>query len=131
MTYINGYIDRCIDVILEQHALEKINLLGICQGGAFSLCYTALHQHKVKNLITTVTPVDFHTENDLLSHMVRKIDIDQVVDTIGNIPGEMLNWIFLTLKPYTLMGQKYVDLVNILDDKEKSREFYADGKMDL
>ena len=121
--YINGYIDRCVDVIRDEHELKKINLLGICQGGCFSLCYTALHQDKVKNLVTTVTPVDFHTKNDLLSHMVQDIDIDQVVDTMGNIPGEMLNWTFLTLKPYSLMGQKYVDLVDILDDKQKAMNF--------
>lgn len=121
--YINGYIDRCVDFIREASNQEKINLLGICQGGCFSLCYTALHQDKVKNLVTTVTPVDFHTRHDLLSHMVQQIDIDQVVDTMGNIPGEMLNWTFLTLKPYTLMGQKYVDLVDILDDKSKALNF--------
>ncbi|MEM7027078.1 MAG: class III poly(R)-hydroxyalkanoic acid synthase subunit PhaC [Pseudomonadota bacterium] len=121
--YINGYIDRCVDVVREASSQEKINVLGICQGGCFSLCYTALHQDKVRNLVTTVTPVDFHTKDDLLSHMVRKIDIDQVVDTIGNIPGEMLNWTFLTLKPYSLMGQKYVDLVDILDDKNKALNF--------
>ncbi len=121
--YINGYIDRCVDFIREASNQEKINLLGICQGGCFSLCYSALHQDKVKNLITTVTPVDFHTKDDLLSHMVQQIDIDQVVDTMGNIPGEMLNWTFLTLKPYTLMGQKYVDLVDILDDKNKALNF--------
>lgn len=121
--YINGYIDRCVDVICEKHKRKNINLLGICQGGAFSLCYTALHQAKVKNLITTVTPVDFHTKDDLLSHMVKGIDIDQIVDAMGNIPGEMLNATFLTLKPYSLMGQKYVDLVNILDDKDKAMNF--------
>ena len=121
--YINGYIDRCVDVVREASSQEKINLLGICQGGCFSLCYTALHQDKVKNLVTTVTPVDFHTKHDLLSHMVQKIDVDQVVDTMGNIPGEMLNWTFLTLKPYSLMGQKYVDLVDILDDKNKALNF--------
>lgn len=121
--YINGYINNCVDVIRERHNRKNINLLGICQGGAFSLCYTSLHQEKVKNLITTVTPVDFHTKDDLLSHMVRKIDIDQVVDTIGNIPGEVLNMAFLSLKPYSLMGQKYVDLVNILDDKDKAMNF--------
>ena len=121
--YINGYINNCVDVICERHNRKNINLLGICQGGAFSLCYTSLHQEKVKNLITTVTPVDFHTKDDLLSHMVRKIDIDQVVDTMGNIPGEVLNAAFLSLKPYSLMGQKYVDLVNILDDKDKAMNF--------
>jgi poly[(R)-3-hydroxyalkanoate] polymerase subunit PhaC len=121
--YINGYIDQCVDVICERHNRKNINMLGICQGGTFSLCYTALHQEKVKNLITTVTPVDFQTKDDLLSHMVQNIDVDQVVDTLGNISGDMLNMAFLSLKPYSLMGQKYVDLVNILDDKDKTMNF--------
>jgi poly[(R)-3-hydroxyalkanoate] polymerase subunit PhaC len=121
--YINGYIDRCVDVICEKHNRKNINLLGICQGGSFSLCYTALHQEKIKNLVTTVTPVDFKTKDDLLSHMVQSIDIDLVVDTMGNIPGEMLNWVFLLLKPHTLMGEKYVDLVDIIDDKKKAINF--------
>ncbi len=88
--YINGYIDRCVDVVRKNHKLKKINMLGICQGGTFSLCYTALHD-KIRNLITTVTPVDFHTKSDLLSHLMRNIDADQLVDTLGNIPGEVLN----------------------------------------
>ena len=41
--HINGYLHRCIDVICERHGVDKVNLLGICQGGAFSLCYTAMH----------------------------------------------------------------------------------------
>ena len=98
-------------------------MLGICQGGAFSLCYTALNQKKIKNLITTVTPVDFHTKDDLLSKLVRNVDIDTVVDSMGNVPGEVLNWTFLSLKPYRLTGQKYLDLVDILDDKDKAENF--------
>jgi polyhydroxyalkanoate synthase len=121
--YINGYIDRCVDFICKEHKLKKINILGICQGGTFSLCYTALHPEKVKNLITTVTPVDFHTKDDLLSKMVRNIDIDLLVDTLGNIPGELLNMIYLSLKPFRLVGQKYMDLVNLLDDKEQAKNF--------
>ena len=121
--YINGYIDRCVDVICNKHKLKQINLLGICQGGTFNLCYAALHPEKVKNLITTVTPVDFHTKNDLLSMMVRNIDIDLLVDTLGNIPGELLNWTYITLKPFRLMGQKYMDLVDMLDDKEQAKNF--------
>jgi poly[(R)-3-hydroxyalkanoate] polymerase subunit PhaC len=121
--YINGYIDQCVDVICERHKRKNINLLGICQGGTFSLCYSALHQEKIKNLITTVTPVDFHTKDDLLSHMVKSIDVDQVVDTVGNISGDMLNMAFLSLRPYSLMGQKYVDLVDILDNKERVMNF--------
>jgi polyhydroxyalkanoate synthase subunit PhaC len=121
--YINGYIDRCVDVICKTSKQKKINVLGICQGGTFSLCYTALHMDKVRNLVTTVTPVDFHTKKDLLSHMVRNINVDLLIDTLGNIPGELLNWTYLSLKPFRLMGQKYMDLVNLLDDTEQARNF--------
>jgi polyhydroxyalkanoate synthase len=121
--YINGYLDRCIDVVRRRHGVPSVNLLGICQGGTFSLCYTALHQHKVRNLVTTVTPVDFHTPRDMLSHLVRNVDTDMLVRAFGNCPGEMLNWLFLMLKPFRLMGQKYVDLIDNLDDAGKAGNF--------
>jgi polyhydroxyalkanoate synthase subunit PhaC len=121
--YIETYLDHCVDVIRKRHTLDKINVFGICQGGAFSLCYSALFGHKVRNLITTVTPVDFHTKDDLLSHWVRQVDIDLLVDTVGNIPGEMLNWTFLSLKPFRLSGQKYLDMVNTLDDPVMCKNF--------
>jgi len=121
--YINGYIDRCVDVLRKRYSLDKINLLGICQGGTFSLCYSAMHADKVRNLITTVTPVDFHTPQDMLSHWVRKVNIDLLAETMGNIPGEMLNWTFLSLKPFRLSGQKYLDMVNTLDDPVLCKNF--------
>ncbi|MDD5579020.1 MAG: class III poly(R)-hydroxyalkanoic acid synthase subunit PhaC [Methylobacter sp.] len=121
--YINGYLDRCVDVIRKRHAMDKINLLGICQGGTFSLCYSSLHTDKIKNLVTMVTPVDFHTPDNLLSRWYQNIDVDLLVDTMGNIPGEMLNYTFLSLKPYRLMGQKYLDMVDVLDDPETAKNF--------
>jgi len=121
--YINGYVDRCVDIIRQKHQLEQINLLGICQGGAFSLCYTALHQDKVKNLVTMVTPVDFKTPDNLLSAWVEQVDVDQLVDTMGNVPGELLNWTFLSLKPFSLTGQKYVNMIDIIEDEDKLKNF--------
>jgi len=116
--YINGYLDRCIDAICERSGTDKVNLLGICQGGAFSLCYTSLHQEKVKNLITMVTPVDFQTEDNMLGHWIRHIDVDLLVDSMGNIPGDLMNWTFLNMKPYRLIAQKYIDMVDILDNQK-------------
>jgi polyhydroxyalkanoate synthase len=121
--YINGYIDRCVDHIREAHGVDKINVLGICQGGAFSLCYTSLHGDKVQNLVTMVTPVDFQTPDNLLSAWVQHIDIDLAVDTMGNIPGELLNWTFLSLKPFSLTGQKYVNMVDVLGDQKQLKNF--------
>jgi polyhydroxyalkanoate synthase subunit PhaC len=121
--YVNGYIDRCVDVICERHDIERVNMLGICQGGVFSLCYSAMHPHKVKNLIPMVTPVDFKTPDDLLSRWVQGIDVDVLVDTMGNVSGDLMNWMFLSLKPFRLMGQKYLDMVDVLDDEEQARNF--------
>ncbi|MBI3897207.1 MAG: class III poly(R)-hydroxyalkanoic acid synthase subunit PhaC [Gammaproteobacteria bacterium] len=121
--YINGYIDRCVDVICRRHKLKQINLLGICQGGTFSLCYAALHSDKVRNLITMVTPVDFQTPDNMLSQWVRHVDVDAAVNAYGNIPGELLNSTFLMLKPFRLMGQKYLDMAEQLDDPKKTRNF--------
>lgn len=121
--YINGYIDRCVDVIRKRHQIDKINILGICQGGSFSLCYTSLHQDKVANLVTMVTPVDFKTPDNMLSAWVQNVDVDLLVDTLGNVPGEMLNWTFLSLKPFSLTGQKYLGMVDVLQDEGKLKNF--------
>jgi polyhydroxyalkanoate synthase len=121
--YINGYLDRCVNIVSRQHGIDQLNVLGICQGGTFSLCYSAMHPGKVKNLITMVTPVDFQTPDDLLSRWVQRIDVDLLVDTMGNVSGDLMNWMFLSLKPFRLMGQKYLDMVDQLDDEEQARNF--------
>ncbi|MFO1493246.1 MAG: class III poly(R)-hydroxyalkanoic acid synthase subunit PhaC [Lysobacterales bacterium] len=121
--YINGYIRRCVDVVARRHQLDRINILGICQGGAFSLCFASIYPEKVKNLITMVTPVDFHTPDNMLSHWTQAMDVDLFVDTLGNVPGDLMNWCYLTLKPFRLNHQKYVGLVDILDDKAELENF--------
>lgn len=121
--YVNRYIHRCVKHIARSHGLDKINLLGICQGGTLSTCYTALHPERVQNLVTMVTPIDFQTPDNLLSKWARDLDVDLLVDTLGNIPGELLNFTFLSMKPFRLTGQKYVDVVNMLDDAKALKNF--------
>lgn len=121
--YINRFIDGAVDHLCEAYGVDAINLLGICQGGAFSLCYSALHREKVKNLITMVTPVDFHTPDNMLSNWTRQMDVDLFVDTLGNVPADLMNASYLMLKPFRLNLQKYMGLVDILDDKRAIEDF--------
>lgn len=127
--YINGYINNCVDFIKEKHGLEKINLLGICQGGTFSLCYSSLYPEKVKNLIVMVAPVDFQMANALLNMRggctlgAEALDVDLMVDALGNIPGDFLNLEFLMLKPQQLGIQKYLDFPEIMDSEAKLLNF--------
>ncbi len=121
--YIDGYLDRCVDHVRRLHGVDRVNLLGVCQGGSFSLCYTALHPDKVRNLVTMVTPVDFKTPDNLLSAWVQSMDVDLLVETLGNIPGPLLNWTFLSLKPFALGGQKYLHLLDLIEDPGRLENF--------
>ena len=121
--YINGYIRRSVDAVAKNAGVKKINVLGICQGGAFSLCFSAIYPDKVKNLITMVTPVDFHTPDNMLSNWTRNLDADLFVNTLGNVPADLMNWCYLMLKPMRLLQQKYVGMVDILDNKLELENF--------
>jgi polyhydroxyalkanoate synthase len=121
--HINGYMDNIVDFIREQHKLEKINLMGICMGGTFSVIYSALHSEKIKNLVTTVTPTNFDTKKGLLHVWMESIDVDKVVDTYGNLPADMMNLGFLMLNPARLMIDKYVGFMEHMDNKQFVENF--------
>ena len=115
--HINGYMDNVVDFIRDKHGVEKINLMGICMGGTFSVIYSALHPDKIKNLVTTVTPTNFDTNKGLLHVWMESIDADRVVDTFGNLPADIMNLGFLLLNPARLMIDKYVGFMENMDNK--------------
>ncbi len=85
--HINWYMDACVDYIRKTTGHDKINLLGVCQGGTFSTIYTALHQDKVNALVTMVTPIDFSPNDALLFAWSKSMDGDALVDAYGVVPG--------------------------------------------
>lgn len=120
--YIDVRLADCVAHVLKEHHLDALNLLGVCQGGVLSLCYSALYPRRVRNLITMVTPVDFHTPADLLSKWVRDIDIGSMVGD-GNVSGEVLNQLFLALMPFRLTQHKYVELLSEAPDSAQMKDF--------
>ena len=121
--YIEGNLHDAIDFIRETHGIEKVNLLGVCQGGTFSLIYSALHPEKVKNLITLVTPVDFENKEGLLFKWAKDLDVDALVDNFGGIiPGDFLNTGFDLLKPMN-KTRKYMSLPETLKNKGRLMNF--------
>ena len=121
--YIHGYINNCVDFLRQEYQSETVNILGVCQGGTFSTCYSALYPKKVNTLITMVTPIDFHTPDNTLSILAKNIDVDTVVDLYGNIPGSVLNDFFAALKPMMLGVQKVIDLPHIMSKDHAAESF--------
>ncbi|MGH1487466.1 MAG: class III poly(R)-hydroxyalkanoic acid synthase subunit PhaC [Cellvibrionaceae bacterium] len=131
--YINDYLHNCIEFIKDQHNLPKINILGVCEGGVFSICYAALHPNNVNNLMTSITPVDFHgdqrddkQEHGYINLWTRNLDasdIDLMVSACGNMPGELMGMVFQLLTPLKSLTKYNIDLLDIAHDEKKLLNF--------
>lgn len=121
--HVNGYLDNVVDFILARHNISALNLMGICMGGTFSIIYSALHPEKVKNLITTVTPSNFDTDQGLLHVWTKEIDLRKIIEAYGNMPGDLLNLGFLLLNPARLVIDKYVGFFENIDNKDFIENF--------
>jgi polyhydroxyalkanoate synthase subunit PhaC len=120
--YTLGYLHGAVERIAKEHH-DRIDLLGVCQGGTLALLYASLEPARIRRLVTMVTPVDFATPENLLAKWARGIDIDLLVDTYGNVPGELLNFTFVSLMPFRLTLQKYLALVDGADDPRQLENF--------
>ena len=130
---IDVYLDGFVDAICDRHEIDKVNLLGICQGGVLSLCYAALHPERVRNLVTCVTPVDFHAdvEDEKLDRGFMNVwtrnlspsDIDLLIDTIGNVPGEVGGALFSLMTPMRSLAKYNLTLMEVGQDRDKLMNF--------
>jgi polyhydroxyalkanoate synthase subunit PhaC len=120
--YIDGYMNDAVDFLRKRHKIEKIHKMGICQGGTFSMIYAALYPEKIKSLTTYVAPYDFSGTKCMLYKWTKFIDVDAMVDTVGTIPGEMIDGAFGMLKP-SMNISKYLGVINSLDDEHKMMNF--------
>ncbi len=131
--YIDGYLNDCVDFVRAHHGVEAINILGICEGGVFALSHAALYPEKVKNLVVTITPVDFHAdvqedniERGFLNVWTRSLDaedIDRIVEAFGYLPGAFMGMVFSMLTPLKSLTKYNVDMLDVFDSEDKLMNF--------
>lgn len=121
--HIDGFLDDAVGHIRDHEEGRAPDLVGVCQGGIFALLYAALHPDRVRRLAVLVTPVDFGTEHDTLAHLARGVDFDQVARAFGNVSAFWLNTVFVSLKPYRLLSERYMDLPELAENPEGLQEF--------
>jgi polyhydroxyalkanoate synthase len=131
--YVDVYLNDCIEHICKAHDMPAINLLGICEGGVFSLCHAALDPGRVKNLILTITPVDFHQDQaegrpghgfiNLWTRGLANEDIERLIEANGNLPGELMSYVFSQMTPGATMSKYNLGLLDTFDDEKKLLNF--------
>lgn len=120
--YILGFMNDAVDFVRKSTKNNKIHKMGICQGGTFSAIYAAIFPEKIKTLTTYVAPFDFSGNENMLYKWTKELDIDSMVDTMGNVPASMVNNGFTMLKP-SMDVAKYIGVMDMLDDEAKMENF--------
>lgn len=99
--YTLDFIPECIKRVQERSGVREVSIVGYCMGGVLSVIYTALHKGgPAKNLVCFTTPIDwkqmplFQAWSDQ-----RYFDVDQLVDSVGNVPADFILSAFDMLRP--------------------------------
>jgi polyhydroxyalkanoate synthase len=123
--YVNRYIENCVDEVAERSGQDAINILGYCMGGTMSAMYAALHPEKVNALGLMAAGLCFEDTGGVLELWGDEeyYDPEDVTDTFGNMPAEMLDVGFALMDPVANYISKYVRLYDNLEDEDFVENF--------
>ena len=121
--YVNYYVDDCVDLVTKENSVERLTLHGYCLGSTMAAMYTSLHQEKVRNLVTIAPIIDTENDKTVLANFARYLDVKAITDILGNFPREYLYGCFSMLKPFKQGANKYLNLVENIDNAKFVQNF--------
>jgi polyhydroxyalkanoate synthase len=121
--YVNYYMDDCVDLVTKANSVEKLTLHGYCLGSTMSAMYTSLHQEKVRNLATIAPIIDTENDGTVLANFAKHLGVNKIIETLGNFPREYLYGCFSMLKPFKQGVNKYINLVENIDNAKFVQNF--------
>lgn len=121
--YVNSYIDDCVEIVQNNNSTDKITLHGYCMGSSMSAMYTALHEEKIKNLVTIAPVIDTSKDSTVIANISKEMDIDKLVSTIGFLPPEKLYECYSILKPFKQGVNKYFNLIENIENESFVQNF--------
>jgi polyhydroxyalkanoate synthase len=117
--YVLDFIPDCVRRVQQDSGETEVSMIGYCFGGVLSLLYASLFaEGPLKNLICFTTPIDFH-QMKLFSNFSdrRYFDVDRLVDSVGNVPPEMILTSFEMLRPASRLASQVTLWENIWNDE--------------
>jgi polyhydroxyalkanoate synthase subunit PhaC len=127
--YTLEYMPRAIRKMKAISGSEEFSLLGWCIGAILTSIYSALRPDDgLRNLILLTAPIDFSQKQCMtFARWVdeRYFDVDKVLGTFGNMPGEMIDYGAKALKPVENYVTNYLKLWDNLDDPRVVEAWHA------
>ncbi|GAC1330898.1 MAG: alpha/beta fold hydrolase [Beijerinckiaceae bacterium] len=107
-SYVLDFIPDCVSRVQVESGEEDVTIVGYCMGGVLSVMYAALQADgPIKNLACFTTPIDWEHMTMFRRWADRRyFEVDRLVDSLGNIPPELIFTSFEMLRPATrIAGQ--------------------------
>ena len=114
--YVNGYMDSYVEYVKNESSAEQVSLQGYCTGGTLATVYAALHPENIRNFVATAPVIDGWRDTTVVSNLAKHMDVDKMVDTVGNMPPEFMYYCFSVLKPFEQGIEKYVNFFKNIDN---------------
>ncbi|MCP4425275.1 MAG: alpha/beta fold hydrolase [Chloroflexi bacterium] len=118
--YVTEYLSRAVRKMRRYSGAAEISMLGYCIGATLAVVYAAIYPEvPLRNLILLTAPIDFsnQSEGSMAVWLEEgRVDIDEIVNTMGNIPGEMIALWAKMLKPLENFLGSYVTLFKQMDN---------------
>ena len=104
-------------------------MLGYCLGATIAVTYAATFPEvPLRNLLLLTAPIDFSNQPEGSMAMwldEGRLDVDKLVDTYGNVPGELIRYWAKMLKPVENFSGAYINLLRMVDDAVAVRGWQA------
>ncbi|QBP41223.1 class III poly(R)-hydroxyalkanoic acid synthase subunit PhaC [Paenisporosarcina antarctica] len=117
--YILDYMPRAVKKVIQTSGASEISLFGYCMGGTMTSIFAALHTDlPIRNLVFMTSPFDF-TDAGLFTNWLdkRHFNVDKLVDTLGMIPHDMIDFGNKLLNPIANFYGPYLSLADRADNE--------------
>ena len=127
--YVLDYLTRAVRKLKSHSGAAAFSLLGWCIGALITTLYAALRPADgLQNLILLTAPLDF-TDRQCAGFIRwvndQHFDIEKILATFGNMPGELLDYGAKALKPVENYVGNYLRLWDNLGDPRVVESWHA------
>lgn len=127
--YTLEYLPRVVRKLKSYTGAKEFSMLGWCLGALISTMYSALRPDDgLRNLILLTAPLDFTDKKAggfIRWTSEQSFNANRLVDTLGNIPGEMIDYGAKALKPVENYISNYINLWENLDNPKVIASWHA------
>lgn len=109
--YADRLLKSCTDMVAADSGAHQVMLAGHSLGGLLATIFSCLHPQQVRALVLLETPRHFGKDSgDFAPVVAASPHAGMIEETLGSVPGSLLNVISVSASPHTFHWERLLDL---------------------